>query len=282
MPQALFIIVIACSGFLLLIAYLQVRPWLYPERLAVEPQPADSPFQRISLNTEDGLRIVGWHAPSEGGNAVLLLHGHRGNRDQLLEHAEYIVAAGYGALLIDLRNHGESDGSVTSMGYHETKDARAAYRFLQAQDNVERIVIWGHSMGGAVAARLMSEVDADGLFIDATFADFPSLVRYGAEQRGVPARPISDVLVFLYGLLSQTDFNEFRPIEYLAGVDAPVLIVHGSEDPVIPLREAERIAAANPRIRLEVFAGAGHSELYELWPDRYRETALSFLRGIFD
>lgn len=282
MPQALFIIVIACSGLLLLVAYLQVRPWLYPAALEVDSQPADSRFQRVSFQAEDGLQIVGWYAPSDSGKIVLLLHGHSGNRDQLLEHAQYIVEAGYGALLIDFRNHGESDGRITSMGYHETKDARAAYRFLQARDNVEQIVIWGHSMGGAVASRLMSEVHAAGLFIEATFADFPSLVRFGAEQRGVPARPISDVLVYIYGLLSQSDFNEFRPIEYLVGIETPVLLFHGSDDPVIPLAEAQRIAAVNAQIRLDVFEGAGHSDLYELQPDRYRQTALNYLQEVFD
>lgn len=276
------IIIISCSGLLLLAVYLQVRAWLYPERLAVAPQPADSRFRRVTFQTEDGLQIVAWYAPSNSGNAVLLLHGHRGNRDQLLAHAQYMVEAGYGALLIDFRNHGESEGHLTSMGYHETNDARAAFRFLAAQDGVERIVIWGHSMGGAAASRLMSEVHAAGLCIDATFADFPSLVRFGAEQRGAPARPISDILVYMYGRLSQTDFNEFRPIEYLARIETPVLLFHGSDDPMIPLTEAQRIAAVNPQIRLDVFEGAGHSNLYERQPDRYRRTVLRYLQAAFD
>lgn len=282
MPLALFIFTLACSGLLVLGAYLQVRRWLYPARLAVDPQPVDSRFKRVSFRAEDNLKIVGWYALSESGNAVLLLHGHRGNRDQLLVHAQYIVEAGYGALLIDFRNHGESEGAFTSMGYHETKDARAAYGFLQAQDDIEQIVIWGHSMGGAVASRLMSEIHADGLFIDATFADFPSLVRFGAERRGAPARLIGNVLVSLYGLLSQTNFSEFRPMDYLAGIETPVLLFHGRDDPVIPLAEAQRIAAVNPRIRLVVFEGAGHSDLYDLQPDRYREIALDYLKDVFN
>ena len=212
---------------------------------------------------------------------MLLLHGHRGNRDQLLDHAEYLLDAGYGALLIDFRNHGESDGKFTSMGFHEVKDARAAYRFLQTEAEVDAIAIWGHSMGGAVASQLMSEVDAAGLIIDATFADFPSLVRRGLIARGLPASPITEFLTTLYGWSSGGDFGAFRPIDRLAEVENGVLLFHGSDDPVIPLAEAKRIAAANPLIRLSVFEGGAHSDLYELEPERYRNEALAYLDGAF-
>ena len=271
------------AGIFLLLAYMQVRNWLYPQSPPIKPQPSDSPFSRVSFATEDGLTITAWYAPpATKGQAVLLLHGHRGNRDQLLVHAEYLVAAGQGALLIDFRYHGESDGNFTSMGYHEIKDARAAYRYLEAQPKVKRIALWGHSMGGAVACQLLSEVDAAGLFVDATFADFPSLVRNGAIARGLPASPVSEILTVFYGLLSQSDWRTFRPIDQLAAVDKPILLFHGSDDPVIPLGEAERIAAANPHVRLSIFESGRHSDLYELDPGRYRNEVLAYLREAFE
>lgn len=88
----------------------------------------------------------------------------------------YLLEDGYGLLMFDFRNHGESEGSRTLMGYHEIKDVLAAYRYPSAQDNVQQIIIWGYSVGGAVASHLMSEVEAIGLFIDATFGDFPAMV----------------------------------------------------------------------------------------------------------
>ena len=266
--RALFGWLLLPAALCLALAYLQVRKWLYPQSPPIAPQPAESPFTRVSFKTEDGLTIRAWHAPpSSSGASALLLHGHRGNRDQLLDHAAYLLDAGYGALLIDFRNHGESDGEFTSMGYHEVKDARAAYRFLQNEAEVDAIAIWGHSMGGAVASQLMSEVDAAGLVIDATFADFPSLVRRGLIARGLPASPIAEFLTTLYGWLSGGDFGAFRPIDRLAEVEKGVLLFHGSDDPVIPLAEAKRIAAANPLIRLSVFEGGAHSDLYELDPE---------------
>lgn len=272
---------IALLGALLFAAYLQVRKWLYPPSPAVLPQPADSPFRKVSFHSEDRLNICGWYAPPASGQALLMLHGHSGNRDQLLVHADYLLAAGYGLLLIDFRNHGDSDGRMTSMGCHEIKDARAAYRFLQAQDAVQQIVIWGHSMGGAVASQLMRESGAAGLFIDATFADFPSIVRAGVRRRGLP-QPIARLLTALYGILSDSDWRACRPIDYLAAVEVPVLLFHGAKDTLIPLTEAQRLVRANPRIRLKIFADGTHSDLYELEPQRYRREVLAYLNEVFD
>ena len=271
-------------GIFVLLAYWQVRNWLYPQSPPIEPQPLDSPFSRVSFATEDGLTITAWYASATGtaGGAVLLLHGHRGNRDQLLVHAEYLAAAGYGALLIDFRNHGESGGTFTSMGYHEIKDARAAYRYLERQPDVKRIALWGHSMGGAVACQLMSEVDAAGLFVDATFADFPAVVRKGVIGRGLPASPIAEVMIAIYRFLSGSDWSAIRPIDQLAAIDKPVLLFHGSDDPLIPLGEAERIASANPHVRLSIFERGAHSDLYEVDPGRYRKEALAYLRKAFE
>ncbi len=278
-----FVLLLAPAGALLLLAYLRVREWLYPQSPPVEPQCAGSPFARVNFESEDGLNIAAWYAPPPitEGSAVLLLHGHGGNRDQLLCHARYLLAAGYGALLIDFRNHGDSAGDRSSMGAHEIKDGRAAYRFLEGQANVARIALWGHSMGGAVACALMSEVDAAALFVDATFPDFPSIVRHGVIARGLPASPISEILTTLYGFLSGGDWNALRPADQLAALDKPALLFHGSEDPIIPLAEAKGMAAANPLIRLAIFEGGGHSDLYDLDPQRYRSETLAYLRDCF-
>ena len=132
---ALAVVLLATAGIVLLLTYLQVRVRLYPDSPPLKPQPVDSPFERVFFSTEDGLTISAWYAaPRSGaGQAVMLMHGLQGNRDQLLPHAAYLRESGYGVLLIDFRNHGESEGSVTSMGYHEIKDARAAYTYLQAR-----------------------------------------------------------------------------------------------------------------------------------------------------
>lgn len=283
MLYLLLLLLASSAAIALLITYLQARVRLYPQSPPILPQSADSAFQRVSFATEDGLEISAWLAPppSPAGQAVLLLHGLHGNRDQLLPHADYLLEAGYGALLIDFRNHGESEGRVSSMGFHEIKDARAAYAFLRARRDVKSVAIWGHSMGGAVACKLMSEVNAAGLFADAAFSDFPALTRARGARLGFPAALSEFLFIRVFGALSASDPAALRPVDDLAKVQRPVLLLHGSDDEAIPLSQAHRLAAVGAQVELSVFQGGGHSDLYELDPVRYRREVLAFLRKAF-
>lgn len=265
---------------LLGVGYWHVSSWLYPARNPVLAQAEDSPFQKVELITEDNLKLYAWYAPSKTGTAILMLHGLSANRDQFMQHTDYLLDAGYGLLMLDFRNHGDSEGERTSMGYHEIKDARVAHQFLENQDDVDRIVLWGHSMGGAVASMLMTEVDADGLFIDATFTDFPSIVRAGVEARGLTASPYTEILTTMYGVLSGADWSEVRPIDSLAHIDKPILLFHGANDPIIPIEEAYRLVEANNNIKLIVFEDGEHSNLDQLNPMRYQAEVMKYLMSL--
>jgi len=257
-----------------------VSVWLYPQRNQPMTQAQASDFDLITLTSEDGLNLTAWYTPSTNGRAILMFHGHGGNRDQLMSHADYLMDAGYGLLMLDFRNHGGSEGDRTSMGFHEIMDARAAYAYLQEQDDVEQIILWGHSMGGAVASRLMGEVDADGLFIDATFGDFPSIVRAGVVARGFAGTPFTEILTTMYGALSGADWQDVRPIDSLANIDKPMLVFHGTDDPIIPVAEGYRLAEANPNIRLVIFEDGAHSNLYELDPELYQREVMAYLDAL--
>lgn len=262
------------------LCYQEVRHWVYPFRNPVLPQ--IDPFTEVTFKTEDDLTIYGWYAPPASGQVILTLHGLGANRDQFMIHAHYLMEAGFGMLSIDFRNSGDSEGDVTSMGVYEIQDARAAYQFLLAQDDVQQIILMGHSMGGGIASQLMQEVDADGLIIDATFADFASIVRAGVVARGFPPTPITEVLMTMAGVLSRSDWYSLRPIDDLALVDKPILLLHGTDDPTIPIDNAYRLAEANPQIKLVVFDGGEHSNLYQLDPDLYQTEVLLYLDGLVD
>ena len=94
-------------------AYQEVSNWLYPDTHEFPPRSIQPLLTDITVQTEDGLMIAGWYVPPENGIAILMLHGHSGNRDQLLIHGEYLLPEGYGILSIDFRNHGDSDGDRT-------------------------------------------------------------------------------------------------------------------------------------------------------------------------
>lgn len=277
MAFGLILFLLAVIVIVLALAYQEVSRWLYPPEVTVQAQLAIPELSKITLQTEDKFTIVGWYVPPKNGVAILMLHGHSGNRDQLMPHAKYLLPEGYGVLSIDFRNHGESDGDRTSLGVHELKDARAAYDFLLEQDEVENIVIFGHSMGGAVALRLMHDVDAAGLIITSTFADFPSTVRAGVVARGLPERPITDILLTMYHLLSGADWTVIHPEAQISTLTKPILLMHGGLDPVIPVDHAYRLAAANERVQVEIYEGGTHSDLYEVDPDRFEADLMHYL-----
>jgi pimeloyl-ACP methyl ester carboxylesterase len=264
----------------MIISYVQVSCWLYPTQGRPESLPSNALFDKVTLQTEDGLTLTAWYAPPKNGYTLLMFHGLGGNRTQLAGSSRFLLPEGYGMFLLDFRNHGESEGTQTSMGFHERKDARAAYRYLEQLPETESIVLWGHSMGGAVASVLMAEVDADGLIIDATFSDFPSVVRAGVELRGFPASPFTEILTTLYGALAQADWSQVRPIDSLASVDKPILLLHGTDDPIIPIAEAFRLAEANSNIQLDIFEGGAHGNLFSREPQRYRDLILAYLESV--
>lgn len=267
---------------ILTMAYHQVAGWTFPKSDPVQAQSADSPFREVILTTEDNLKIYAWYAPPTNGHAILMLHGHTANRDQLMGNADYLMPVGYGIMSIDFRNHGDSDGDRTSLGYHEVKDARAAYDFLMAQDEVDDVVIYGASMGGAVGSRLMQDVDAAGLVIHATFADFPSTVRAGVVARGFPDFPITNLLLTMYTVMSGANWDEVHPEVHFANIKKPILLMHGTEDALIPVEHAYRLAAANDQVQLEIYEGGGHGDLFERDPDRYKGGFLGYLDGLFN
>jgi pimeloyl-ACP methyl ester carboxylesterase len=226
----------------MIISYVQVSFWLYPTQGRPESLPSNALFDKVTLQTEDGLTLTAWYAPPQNGYTLLMFHGIGGNRTQLAGSSRFLLPEGYGMFLLDFRNHGESEGTQTSMGFHERKDARAAYRYLEQLPETESIVLWGHSMGGAVASVLMAEVDADGLIIDATFSDFPSVVRAGVEITWFPCITVHRNPDHLVWRTRPSRLVTSTPnVDSLASVDKPILLLHGTDDPIIPIAEAFRL-----------------------------------------
>jgi len=274
------ILIVAIIIVVLILSYWQVAIWMYPARVSVSNSPPYPQFELVTFESEDNLNITGWYAPPQNGYTILIMHGFNANRNQLIHHSEYLLPEGYGILTFDFRNHGTSEGNVTSMGFHELKDARAAYRYLQEQPETDNVILWGHSMGGAIATQLMAEVDATGLFIDATFAEFPSIVRAGTQLRGLPATPVTEIVTTMYAVLTQSNWTQMRPVDKIKDIEKPMLFFHGTNDLIIPISEAYDFVNANPNIQLEVFAGGSHGDLYALEPDRYRKEVLAYLEQI--
>src|SRR6185436_4215900 len=145
---ALLLVATVLAGFV------EVNDALHPPRI-IPPgntlRKYKIPFQALDLITEDGVRLSAWYTPPRKGAVILLAHGYGDNRPEWI-HA-LLAKKGYGILAWDARAHGESDGDISTIGYLEVLDVRAALDYVLAQPGVEHIGAWGGSMGGATLIR---------------------------------------------------------------------------------------------------------------------------------
>ena len=188
-----------------------------PDRLGI-------PYQDLTLLTQDGLRLSAWYTPPENGAVILVAHGFGGYRSVDM-HALF-ARHGYGVLSWDFRAHGESEGDLSTLGYHEALDVEAALDFAFRQSDVERVGAWGGSMG-AVA---VIEAAARRTEIGAVIADsaFPTLEDALNQAVSVPAlRPI---IRFFAERESGVRVDSLRPVDQIGRIQC-VRLVQGLAGP---------------------------------------------------
>ncbi len=284
---ALVLLTIAISGVVIGLCRQQALVLVYPPRTAAQVTPADydiADWREVELTTADGLRLVGWYIPPRNGAALIFLHGHSNNRSHLLPEMARLHTDGYGGLLIDLRNHGESEGNFTSMGWYETADAEAAFAFLKAQPEVdpERIGIYGASMGGAAAARAAARIPQIKLVvIDATYASLSGTINHTIEKGiSLPGFPFTDIVMFFINQETGAQLYDLRPADAIASMgEKAFLLIHGTSDSVISVEQANLIyeQATGPN-RLVIIEGGLHGGLMQHDPDAYADQVFPFIR----
>jgi competence protein ComEC len=258
-------------------AWVLVRPG---RRLAAnEPEPA--PWQPIEARAADGVRLVGAWRPVKGAQkrTVVLLHGFAEDRSALRDRAEALAARGWNVVLPDARGHGQSEGDHASFGGREADDLRAWLDALAGRiGSPPAVVAWGRSMGAAVALRAAAaDPRIAALVLEAPYPDLELAVAGWLARYRVPRR-LASPLVGRAAALAGVSLSRPRPIELAALVRAPVLILHGSDDPIVPLSEARRLAAAFPvSAQLIEIQGARHADVLQIGGPELIERIIVFL-----
>jgi uncharacterized protein len=234
------------ASVVLLLYLLQRRLLFLPTAEHISPQAAGFAAAReVSLLTSDGERVLAWYVPPRPSfPLVIYFHGNAEILGANVQRHRNLVADGTGLVALSYRGYGGSSGRPSEAGLH--RDADAAYAFAVAQVRCDRIVLWGHSLGSGVAVRLASERAIAGLILEAPYTSAADI----AAMRFwfVPVR-----------LLMRDPFYSDRRI---ADVTAPVLVLHGARDDVIPLAVGERLyeLIRAPK-RFVRFAQGGHVDL---------------------
>jgi len=218
----------------------QSRFIYFPERsLMADPTDIGLEFEDVALTTSDGVTLSAWFIPSEESRGtVLFCHGNAGNISHRLDSIRIFNRLGLDILIFDYRGYGESEGSPDETGTY--RDAEAAWRYLVETRDVDpdRIVVFGRSLGGAVAAWLAERHTPAMLIVESSFV---SLADVGS--RLYPYLPVSLIIRYRYDTAA-----------CLAGVGCPVLVVHSRDDETMPYDQALRLfqAAREPKRLLEI------------------------------
>lgn len=205
------------------------------------------PLEDVWFTSEDGTRLFGWYVASRRSSAVMLwCHGNAGNMIHRLENLAALYESGLSVFLFDYRGYGRSEGMPTEKGLYQ--DARAAYQYLIDIRHIEpaRLVVFGRSLGAAVAGNLASERPVAGLILEAAFPSIAAMARQ--QSGGLPTH-------WLLG-------SRFPLIERLKSIHVPILMIHGDQDTIVPFPLGEQVFLAAPEPKsLYVVKGADHNNL---------------------
>jgi fermentation-respiration switch protein FrsA (DUF1100 family) len=255
-----------------------------PRPAEIGSGPDDLPIVAISLTSESGAKLSGWHIPNDdeqGENrrgVIVLLHPIRGSRLTMLPRARWLHSVGYSIVMIDLQAHGESTGEQITLGHLESRDARRAVEFARASHPNEPIGVLGVSLGGA-SSLLASPLDIDALILESVYPTIEQAIHNRvAAQLGPLASIPSKLLLWQLQPRLGIDPSNLRPIDRIAAVGCPVFIMSGADDEHTTVAETRAMfrLAKEPK-DLWIVDGAQHVDLCGAATNAYKKRVLNFL-----
>ena len=233
-----------------------------PDRV---PSDLGMPYDDVRLETDDGETLHAWWVQAEDAEStILFFHGNAGNIGHRLDSIRIFHDLGYNVLIVDYRGYGESTGSPSEEGLY--KDALTAYHWLRHEQALtsDDLVLFGRSLGAAVASWLATQQPAAGLIVESGFISIPEL---GAELYPfLPVRPLARY--------------DYATVDHLSLVSAPVLVVHSPDDDIVPFRHGQALfqAANEPKSMLEI--SGDHNSGFLTSGDYYTDGLRHFLDSL--
>src|SRR5687768_7963593 len=248
MTSLKWLLLFALAGYVALVALLYVtqRSLLYfpdPRRM----HPADAGLaqgEEVILQSADGVRVTVWHVPArESMPVVIYFQGNGGGLNLRAERFRKLTADGTGLVALNYRGYGGSGGSPSEAGI--ILDAKAAHDFAAQRYGADRIALWGESLGTGVAVALAAEHPVARVILESPYSS------------------IADVAASIYWFVPVRLLllDSFRSDQRIAKVTAPVLVVHGERDNIIPITYGERLYQLIPGPKRFIrLPNAGHND----------------------
>jgi fermentation-respiration switch protein FrsA (DUF1100 family) len=219
-------------------------------------------FEDIWFTAADGVQLHGWWVPRPGAPVLVWFHGNAGNISHRLENVKLLHdLVGVQIFIFDYREYGRSQGRISREGTF--KDAAAAYRYVNETREVtaQDMVLFGRSLGTALATDLATRVSCRSLILESAFTNSTDMARMLAP--------------FLFDWRPKVPYDNLGKIDKIS---VPVLIIHGSEDEIIPVDMGRRVfAAARDPKELYIIPGAHHNDTYLVGGKAYFERFKAFI-----
>lgn len=241
----LAVLAVVYGAFMLLLFLFQSHLIYFPNlpsrHVDATPGMVGLAYEPVKIVTDDGVELDGWFLPAENSRGVLLFfHGNAGNISHRLDSLKIFNDLRLSTLIFDYRGFGRSQGKVSEEGTY--RDAEAVWRYLIEQNiPAEKIVVFGRSLGAAIAAYLSSRHTPGALIIETGFVSVPDLA--AKLYPWLPAR-----------WLARFGYNTGA---YLGGAGCPVLLVHSPDDEIVPFAQGRKLfeLANEPKRFLQIRGG---------------------------
>jgi fermentation-respiration switch protein FrsA (DUF1100 family) len=259
----------ACYALLTVMLYFLQERMVFLARIpgrTLEATPHDAGFDYddVTVTTDDGVSLHGWYVPAAGPRGtVLFLHGNAGNISHRLDSIAVFRELALDTFIIDYRGYGQSEGKTSEEGTY--RDAEAAWQYLVGERGTDpgKIIIFGRSIGGAVAAWLASRHQAAALVVESSFTSAVDVA-----SRVYPFMPVR--------LITRLNY----PVsDYIANARSPVLVVHSRDDEILPYAMGQSLYEAAPPPKTFLELRGGHNDAFILSRARYRDELGRFIAG---
>jgi alpha-beta hydrolase superfamily lysophospholipase len=250
-----------------------------PVQISVGRAPSDLGAEAIEFKSDSGAIVKGWWCPTVNSRGVvLLLPGIRANRLSMVDRARFLRRAGYSVLLIDFQATGETKGDHITFGWKESRDALAAVDFIHQVDP-SRVAIIGSSLGGVATLLATPPLKVNALVLEAVYPTMEIATRNRMENYLGPfGRILTPLFLKQLRLRLGISASQLRPVDHIAAVDCPVLIMSGEKDRNTRPADTQKLfARARSPKQLWFVPNAGHVDLHQSLPQEYETRVLAFL-----
>ena len=266
LQSAIFIIVSVWVLLSVMLHFFQEHFIYFPQsEIVATPEVISLDYEELTLTTSDGIEINAWWIPHSNARATLLfLHGNAGNISHRLDSINIFYQLGLSVLIIDYRGYGKSTGKPSEQGTYI--DAETAWRYLIDEKKIKNneIIIFGRSLGGAVASWLAEKYPSAALILE---SNFTSIADIGSHYYPyLPTKMLARI--------------KYPSIDRMSNIKSPLLVIHSADDDIVPYKFGKQLfeKANKPKLFMDIVGG--HNEGFLISGNKYSDGIDHFITDI--